>query len=1176
MDSRLGYKVIIDTPSRFLAHSLPLSERAMLVLPTMAVPLALWFKPLCVCLALVWLVYRAYHVLTKPLDELASLLGFDIPLTPSIDLASIKADGAIIHWSLPEKLKQKTTLRYDIHLNGAVIDNVSINESAVTIAGLQPSSFYVVRVALANGNDLASRSQPIRFRTKSASSSDFFVARTDINHADSDLSAETLPIVRHYRGLKDIAPATADTVPMLREGSSLGASRKRSLTGRRSSPSIATVDGPPTINDTAGEGSETIQQLTEKLDNLRRETDEAEKLAKEEEEEELRMKDELVKERDELRAEATEKEKASRNLKREVNTLERQNTAAQNERSKHERLLQQKKQDRQKVKDDTIRWEREAMEMRSDIERMLQEKTSYLERLISEKEDLRAKQAQEAAATRSLDDEVKEKTFEIKRLERAMKNNSPNGTEPEVSLVQQLQQDAEEERNWQIHRLTLQQQYAISVQKLENAKAFHTEQMRYLDNIRAERRRTEELPTYSSSTTQDRPLHRGDSQRSRRGPNGSGDSSNLGGFSNPMSFSGVPGFSAAPFLNIHNGMTVGPTTEMDMSEDDRERLTGGAPMSPGAGADLLPTDLFSDEKPTSGRVMTLPGLGSLPGLPGLPGPSQPNMADQYPTSPNSASSRSPSVFASPLASTHNLHLNSPDHLIDSDRRSIRSTRSNRATSGAATTTTGSRFSGMFGIKQKNKAIAADQGPAFGKAQSHSMPKQDQTLMGLDSMTRKRNSSISGTTFDGASDPAVEQTPAPRRRGFGLFSRDKSDGWPSTFTSFGRRPASPRPGSTHSTELPRPSMDSNRWGVDGWPSGDSGARNSPLAFGPGWATPGTQQSRMYGSRLPSRRPSVQYGTSGPPEDIMEDEDSDALDSRAKHHLAPIGTRPAQGFSKAETNTPVASADDDDEDGTPKLNPAAKDFKSLFNSMRGNKDKSSKADKDKISNPFAAPNPFASPSATSRPREIDHAHDDYSPPQSRKSRDTHSLTTIESSAHNSHDLARTPSHTTSYTNSLDYTPSASIQHPSPLLGASVGSVGSGSVGKESFMAKLTRKSSSGKFSLPTFKREKSRLDPSSASITSTSIASASASPSLSSAPAEDDEDNLSASAGSVQESKDGMRGSGRSWGNVLKRASVATSGSIGKQKRNETPSLSGLSLTSGTGTEEFDEGDKDREG
>ncbi|KAK6393429.1 hypothetical protein LTR95_019598, partial [Oleoguttula sp. CCFEE 5521] len=91
------------------------------------------------------------------------------------------------------------------------------------------------------------------------------------------------------------------------------------------------------------------------------------------------------------------------------------------------------------------------------------------------------------------------------------------------------------------------------------------------------------------------------------------------------------------------------------------------------------------------------------------------------------------------------------------------------------------------------------------------------------------------------------------------------------------------------------------------------------------------------------------------------------------------------------------------------------------------------------------------------------DGNSPPTSRKSRDTRSLTTTESSfadthsARESSDLARTPSYT-----------DASITNSSPVIGAG------SSVGKESFMAKLTRKSSStGKFSLPSFKRDKSRL-------------------------------------------------------------------------------------------------------
>jgi hypothetical protein len=103
-----------------------------------------------------------------------------------------------------------------------------------------------------------------------------------------------------------------------------------------------------------------------------------------------------------------------------------------------------------------------------------------------------------------------------------------------------------------------------------------------------------------------------------------------------------------------------------------------------------------------------------------------------------------------------------------------------------------------------------------------------------------------------------------------------------------------------------------------------------------------------------------------------------------------------------------------------------------------------------------------------------------------------------------------------------------------------LGSGSFGKESFIAKLQRKSSSGMWNLPTFKRDKSRLE-----VTAN----------------EDEEEALSASASSLgtgngRESKEAQRGS-RSWSNALK---------LGKKKGGETPSVSGLSITSGADEEE----------
>lgn len=1132
-------------------------QRLILVLQTLAVPLLYYFRPICTALALFWyvsvvknnaicysqqcrLVYRATRVLNKPLEELSSLLGFDLPSTPLIHLAGIKSDGAIVHWTLPDKPRQKSTLKYAIHLNGVVIGSVPVHESAVTITGLNPGSFYVARVALINNHDFSSKSPPIRFRTKPATTGDYFITVQDGHETDADGIQQLLPRIRPYRGLNDITPASPASTQMTRSASG-GLEPKKSTNSRRLSPAALGLDKHDAQLDDSEppEGAETIQQLTEKLDALRRETEEAEKLAREEEEEELRQKEELLKERDELRAEVNEREKASRNLKREVNTLERQNTAAQNERAKQERLLQQKKQERQKLKDDTVRWDREAEEMIADAERIRQDKEQYLEQVAKEKEIWRTRQAEEADKVRALEDQIKEKTSEIKKLERALKNSSPNGSEPEPNLVEQLQKDAEEERLWQMQKAALQQQYALLYGKVASNKRFYEEQMRYLETLRAERRRQEELAQYSSPPqTQERLPRRGDSQRSRQAPTrlSASDSPRLGAF--PLNHSpfannvnpAPPGFTSAPFLNIQNGMTLPhPTDNVGMSEDDRDRMTGGAAMSPGAGAELLPADLFSsDDKNTHEHVQPLPGLGSLPGLAGLPGPHLPSSAQDYPgtgpVSPASASSRSPSVFASPQASMHNLHIGSSDGVVDADGRSIRSTRSTRATSGG----TSSRFSGMFGIKQKNKAMS-DEGPPLGKA--NSMPRQDQFLPGLDAASRKRNSSISGTVFQNPVDGGLEgsadaSSAAPSRRGFGLFSREKSGGWPATFTGFGRRPTSPRPGSTHSNELPRPSMDSSRWGVEPWPSTDAagGARSSPLAIGQGWNPPAPQQSRLFGSRHPSRRPSLRNGAIGPPEDIMEDEDSDALDPDQAAHLAPIGTKPSSGSKKAESAA--------------KLNPNARDFKSLFSGMKfTGKDKARDGTASNDRSDAETPVP-----STSNTPVLAGAGEEESPPNSRKSRDTRSFGTNESSLTESGENSAELTRTHSYTNS---------DAPSPSLAGS---------SKETLMQKITRKSSSSKFALPTFKREKSRLDTLSA-VGATSAPQA---------PAEDDEDELSTSVSSLKESsqnrlsdkeprdikdKDG-KGSTRSWSNVLK---------LGKKKGNETPSLSENSIT----TEEADE-------
>ncbi|KAK4555958.1 hypothetical protein LTR86_007178 [Recurvomyces mirabilis] len=1249
-------------------------SRVIYTLQVISSPVTFYFRTACIFLAVSWLAVRAWQVLHTPLDDLASLLGFDIPLTPVVDLASIKADGCVLRWSLPEKQKQKSKLKYEIHVNGNAVEHVSIHETAVTITNLLPNTYYVLRVALVNEQELASRSEPIRFRTKSAATQDFFVPQHSADtgdDADQDGAGSTMertPRVRVFRGLKDIAPAPAsiDNGPasMERQGSSNGLGPKRSVTGRRTSPAALGLDVEvePHIEETEpAEGHESIQQLTTKLEAIRKEITSAEQSTEKEDEEDSQLKQELHDEREELKTHVAEKTEASKTLKRELNLLMQHNGTAQSERSKQERFLQQKKQERQKQKEDMLKWEQETASFQKDAEKLEASKAAHKRGVEEEKNALRLKQADEAGAMKSLEDRVKETNSAIKKLERDIKNTSPDGTShnEESNLVQQMQQDAEEERQWQNHKAGLIQQYGSIHQKLEASKRFHDEQMLYLDSIRRQRRREDDLITAAQShfgsppppppppPPAERMIHRGDSQRSRRAASGqsSNNSPRMGHFplvssgssSSPFatglaSISPASNFHSAPYFNPHNGMTLRtdqPTDYIGMTDEEREKLTGGAPMSPGAGAELLPADLFSGDD--GGRDQGfLPGLGALPGLPSLPGGpsmSQPG-ADRErdypypgPASPASASSRSPSVFASPRASQNNLHLGSPENTfpsMDPDRRSIRSTRSTRAgTAGAlgGIPAASSRFSGLFGIKQRTKTASAGSsggdldGLALGKAQSHSMPRQDQSIPGLlESQIRKRNSSISGITGpnselsglgDGSSDVLMGeqqvQNQVSRFRAFGMgriFGGDKegaggsgggsgttTGGWPSGFS---RRPGSPRPGSTHSNELPRPSVDSSRW--TDLVAGGGGARSSPLSFNTSWMLPSTSSSsgsRLYGSRHPSRRPSVQYAASGPPEDIMEDEDSDALSqpdvhggSRQAPPLAPIGTRPkgkqrdeGEGDEGGAGSAAAAAA---------RLNPAAKDFKSFL----GIKSKDKEKEKDKARSASTAtmagtsntvPVPSSSlvtpTSYASTHRDRDNMdYDTGSPPESRKSRsDARSMTTTttESSLADSNelagghlsDLARTPS----YSNASDGVA------PSPLIG-------SGSLGKESFMQKISRKSSSGKFSLPTFKREKSRLVVDAASSSASGVGN---SPNLNgngglTTPSaelhEEDDGVMGASIGSLRDSREGReskevaRGSVRSWSHVLKLAKG--SGGKGKEKGDGTPSLSGLSLASGT--------------
>ena len=62
------------------------------------------------------LLYRAWLTLWKPVPELISILGVEVPDAPNVSLTGVKADNVTIHWLPPDS--SKPVQSYFIQVNG--------------------------------------------------------------------------------------------------------------------------------------------------------------------------------------------------------------------------------------------------------------------------------------------------------------------------------------------------------------------------------------------------------------------------------------------------------------------------------------------------------------------------------------------------------------------------------------------------------------------------------------------------------------------------------------------------------------------------------------------------------------------------------------------------------------------------------------------------------------------------------------------------------------------------------------------------------------------------------------------------------------------------------------------------------------------------------------------------
>lgn len=485
-----------------------------------------------------------------------------------------------------------------------------------------------------------------------------------------------------------------------------------------------------------------------------------------------------------------------------------------------------------------------------------------------------------------------------------------------------------------------------------------------------------------------------------------------------------------------------------MQQTETETSTDGGAMSPAA-TDLLPSNLFRDEDLAS-RRFSIQGGGHEPiGSIGsdnfaVQGASPAETAAHGLHTPVSARSRAGSLFSSPHDSLHNLHgyQSRAASFAESDRQSVHSTGGpfNPAIAAETNPLAASRIASLFTTtfnRQRGKS-SANEPPSLGElkqGQSQSLPRNPETGT-LDPIGSRRRRGSYGNwanpvagllnrNTDGPNSSPEENGLISVRTGSGRRSRlnmfgSKFDGIGSSAMS--NNHSTSRPSSTYSYDqgLGVPSGDSQRYG---WSVSESiPNRKSPL--GSGWPTAGGPWSRGQ-----SRRTSMQYGsTSNLSIGSTPLESEGYPGSLAKHvpEQLPIGTRPQS------SQRPV----------TPKLNPAAPTFKTLFS--RGDTKRAAKA--DRLSDKFTE-KPKTREFEKLDGEEIDSQQEDSSPQNPRLSRDAQSVTTATSVADSYESLDR----------STSGTPSETVTPSGP---------------KETLMQKITRKSSSSKFNVP-WAKERSGL-------------------------------------------------------------------------------------------------------
>ncbi|KAL8642755.1 MAG: hypothetical protein Q9228_000596 [Teloschistes exilis] len=982
-----------------------------------------------------WILYRIWQIYQKPVDELIDLLGLDIPSFPDVSLAGITSDSVLLYWK-PAEI-QSASLKNAIQVNGIkAVGEFGLKDTSIQVTGLRPGHCYNIRVIATNASNFSSLGPLIRLRTLPPPEKDG-TDSTKSGENDAEEWAQESEPAAIRAGPSQFGPA-ANTINLqaAREATASNTGGRRVLSGRRLSPAMSVADPPSLLSSRAtsvdeDDSDEAIQRLTEELNRLRHDQHEVDRQLEDEDREHLTAVAELSRDRDHLKQVLKEKEESTAELRKHGGYLEKLNRSAQGRKAAKEKILQQKKADRQKIKDDIDRWGKDIDSMHQEVGRAVSEQETITAAKDANVSRIRQIIAKDHNLIKDLEDEIRMRGIQIKSIEKGREHLDGNdedvdntaNAEPSAERILHAEVDsqhAQERLNYWVSRRSRDPSHFAPASALDYS--FH--------NRPARLRRPRQAASITNATSLQFASH-------------------TGGLAavpyNPAHISAYHS-SASPFFNMSNGMAVpetaisSATQNQSQSLNDSDILAVGGPMSPTAN-DLLPSNLFRDEdtivqeSPTTMRG-DHPGRGP-PEWTEASNNLPVDILDSERQTSGSGGSRRGSLVSSPHGSIQNVQSGrqSRETFADNDQHAVpfssASIMPNTVPNAGLST---SRLAQLFPTfnRQRGKT-SAQEPPALGtlrQGQSQSFPRnmeQDSIDSALE--TRRRRGShgnwglpMAGFLNRSATNPDddLKDSPiangrnawAPRNRLSIFGTRVDTDGSP----AYPERTSS-RPSSVYSFDQlsGRPSSDSQRLG--GWPVTENmPSRSSPL---------GVNWSAGPWSRAPSRRPSVQHGSTSNLSIGSTPLESEALDSVLAPQRAeqmPIGTRPqsSQRFS------------------SPKLNPAAPTFKTIFG--RSEQRKAAKAGKaNEKAAEKAAEKERSKEADKTNADEVASLGEESSTSLSRLSRDAGSITTAGSVA-DSHD-------------SLEHSTSGTASEAAASSGT-----------RESLMQKITRKSSSSKFNVP----------------------------------------------------------------------------------------------------------------